>query len=135
MVVISTQWALFVAGGFALVYLLAGQSIIALLTSIPDVQVTAARFLPWIVVSPLVSVWSFQLDGIFIGATRGAEMRNGMIASLVIFIVAEQLLTEAMGNHGLWLAFTLFMAARGITLAMFYPRIERALAEPVDAAR
>ena len=134
-VVISTQWALFVAGGFALVYLLAGQSIIALLTSIPDVQVTAARFLPWIVISPLVSVWSFQLDGIFIGATRGAEMRNGMIASLVIFIVAEQFLTEAMGNHGLWLAFTLFMAARGITLAMFYPRIERALAEPVDAAR
>ncbi len=134
-VVISTQWALFVAGGFALIYLLAGQSIIALLTSIPDVQVTAARFLPWIVVSPLVSVWSFQLDGIFIGATRGAEMRNGMIASLAIFIVAEQLLTEAMGNHGLWLAFTLFMAARGITLAMFYPRIERALAEPVDAAR
>ncbi|MHA1536668.1 MAG: MATE family efflux transporter [Alphaproteobacteria bacterium] len=129
-VVISSQWAFVVAGGFALVYLLAGPSIIALLTSIPEVQATAARFLPWVVVSPLVSVWSFQLDGIFIGATRGAEMRNGMIASLAIFIAAEWALTEAMGNHGLWLAFTLFMAARGITLAFFYPRIERALTDP-----
>ncbi len=129
-VVISTQWALLVAGGFALIYLLAGQSIIALLTSIPEVQETAVRFLPWIIISPLFSVWSFQLDGIFIGATRGAEMRNGMIVSLAVFIAAEQLLTETMGNQGLWLAFTLFMAARGITLAVFYPRIERALAEP-----
>lgn len=127
-VVISTQWAVLVAGVFALVYLLAGPDIIALLTSIPEVQETAMRFLPWIIVAPLVSVWSFQLDGIFIGATRGAEMRNGMIVSLIVFIAAEQLLTPAMGNHGLWLAFTLFMTARGITLAMFYPRIEKSLA-------
>jgi len=127
-VLISTQWAFLVAGGFALVYLLAGPSIVALLTNIPEVQTMAGRFLPWVVVSPLVSVWSFQLDGIFIGATRGAEMRNGMIASLAIFIAAEWALSEAMANQGLWLAFTLFMAARGITLAIVYPRIERAMA-------
>ena len=124
-VIVSTKWA----GGIAVVYsgfyLLNGPHIIQLLTSIPEVQAVANDYLFWVVISPLISVWSFQLDGVFIGATRSKEMRNGMIASLTIFVIATLMLKENFGYSGIWLAFILFMTTRALTLAVFYPRIER----------
>ena len=120
-------WAALMALAVALVYVLAGDRIIALFTSIDEVRETAGRYLPWMMLSPLVSVWSFLLDGIFIGSTRTAEMRNAMIASLAIYLIAAWALLPLWGNHGLWLAFTLFMAARAVTLGAYYPRIGRRL--------
>jgi MATE family multidrug resistance protein len=77
-------------------------------------------------------VWSYQLDGIFIGATRTAEMRNAMMISLAAFIAAERILTPIYANHGLWIALLIFMVVRALTLGLWYPRIERA-AEPEPA--
>jgi len=123
---VSTIWAGIVAGLFALVYLVGGSLIVAILTNIETVRATAHVYLVYVIVSPLLSVWSFQLDGIFIGATRTAEMRNAMLLSLAAFIAAEQILVPSLANHGLWLAFLVFMVARAVTLAIWYPRIERA---------
>ena len=75
---------------------------------------------------------SFQLDGIFVGTTRSAEMRNAMIASLAVYLAACWLLIPALGNHGLWLSLMVFMAARTITLGFYFPRLERAVAGPAD---
>ena len=72
-------------------------------------------------------MWSFQLDGIFIGAIRTAEMRNAMIVSLAVFVPLALALIPFMGNHGLWLAFLVFMGARGVTLALRYPRLAAAV--------
>jgi len=72
-------------------------------------------------------VWSFQLDGVFIGATRTVEMRNGMIIALACYLAAATLLVPRLGNHGLWLAFMLLMVARAVPLALWYPRILRSL--------
>jgi len=69
---------------------------------------TAMQFLPWLIVSPLVSVWSFLYDGVYIGATRAKAMRDIMLFSTI--------------NHGLWLAFTLFMGSRGIGMYLGYRR-------------
>jgi MATE family multidrug resistance protein len=126
-VMTSTKWAALIALGFALAYLVAGGAIIRALTGIESVREAAGAFLPWAVASPLVSVWSFQLDGIFIGATHTAEMRNGMIVSLAGFLALAALFVPLWGNHGLWLAFLAFMALRALTLAVFLPRIGRAL--------
>ena len=90
-------------------------------------RITAEAFPPWIVVSPLVSVRSFLLDGIFVGTTRTAAMRNAMAVSVLAYLAACWLLVPALGNHGLWLALTLFMAIRAITLAVAYPRLLRAI--------
>jgi MATE family multidrug resistance protein len=77
------------------------------------------------VVLPVISVWSFQLDGIFIGATRAAELRNSMLISFAGFLGLAVLLSAHFGNHGLWCAMVAFMALRAITLAMRLPAIER----------
>ncbi len=127
-VVVSSQWAAGLAGAFALAYLGLGELVIRALTGIGEVREAASRYLPWAVAAPLISVWSFQLDGVFIGATRTAEMRNGMLLSLLAFGAGVWLLVPALGNHGLWLAFMIFMVVRALTLGLWYPRIERALA-------
>ncbi|MBT5535157.1 MATE family efflux transporter, partial [Candidatus Poribacteria bacterium] len=92
------------------------------------VYMAARAILPWAIVSPIISVWSFQLDGIFLGATRTREMRNGMILALAIFLIAVHTLVPVFGNHGLWLALMVYMASRAGALAAFYPRIVRQVA-------
>jgi MATE family multidrug resistance protein len=93
------------------------------------VRAAALEFLPWVAISPIISVWSFQLDGIFIGATRTPEMRNGMLISLACFLVAGWTLMPLYGNHGLWMALMLFMVIRAVTLGAWYPRIMRAVVQ------
>jgi len=124
---VASLWALIVAALFSLVYFVAGPLIIFAITDIAEVRRVALEFLPWAAVSPLISVWSFQLDGIFIGATRTAEMRNGMLISLGFFLLAGWMLIPRMGNHGLWLALMLFMVVRALTLGAWYPRVARAI--------
>ena len=128
-VVTASQWAIFVALLYALVYWIAGSYIIDLITNIEHVRATAREFLVWLVILPIISVWSFMLDGIFIGATKTKEMRNAMILSLAVFLIAVFLLKAPFGNHGLWMALTIFMVARAITLGVLYPRIERSVGQ------
>lgn len=123
----STLWAFAVAAIYALVYAGAGPLIIDLMTSLDTVRAEARAYLPWLIVSPLLSVWSFQLDGIFIGTTRPVEMRNGMILSLAVYLAATYLLVPAWGNHGLWLSLMVFMVVRAVTLGLWFPRIARAI--------
>jgi len=112
----TLHWSLGFAALYALVYLLTGEQIIGLITDIPEVRETAIEYLPWLIVSPLISVWSFLYDGVFVGLTRSKEMRNVMLGSLLLVFLPTWYLSTALGNHGLWLAFTAFMAARGIAM-------------------
>ncbi len=121
-------WAAIIAVAYTLVYAVGGSVIIGWLTDLEAVGALSGEFLIWVIISPIISVWSFTLDGVFIGATRTAEMRNGMIISLAVYLAAVFALQPVLGNHGLWLAFTIFMAARAVTLAIVYPSVERAAA-------
>jgi Na+-driven multidrug efflux pump len=99
-----------------LVLLVAGEPIIALMTTNPDVRAEAATYLVYAAMTPLAGVLAFQMDGVFIGATWSREMRNMMLASLAVFVALLLLLVPAFGNHGLWLALIVFLGARGVTL-------------------
>jgi MATE family multidrug resistance protein len=76
----------------------------------------------------LLGVWCFQLDGIFVGATRTAEMRNGMIVALAGYLLALWIALPRLGNDGLWLTLMVFYVLRMTTLAIWLPRIDRSLA-------
>ncbi len=125
----STVCAGLVAVLYCLVYAAFGGSIVALVTGISEVRTTAGEFLPWLAIAPIVSVWSFQLDGIFIGTTSTVAMRNAMLLSLAAFLIAVWLLLPLWGNHGLWAALMVLMVTRAITLGIWYPRIVRDLPE------
>ena len=124
---ITSIWAF----GFSLIisaiYLLFGESILSLFTNIDEVLTTAKTYLPWMVIAPIVSIWSFQLDGIFIGASYTKEMRNAMLVSMLIYLALLQWLVPQWGNHGLFFCLSLFMMIRALTLGFYYPRIVNTL--------
>ncbi len=100
--------------------LLAGPLIVRILTDLPDVRATAMVYLPWLIASPLISVWCFLYDGVYVGMTRAREMRNIMIFSTLGVFLPAWYLTQSFGNHGLWFALLLFMASRGIGMHFGY---------------
>lgn len=126
-VIAATFMAACVALFYTLIYGLFGTTLLALLTDIPELRGFAGEYLFWMALSPVLSVWAYQLDGIFIGATRAGEMRNAMIVSVAVYTAAMFTLPDLLGNHGLWLSVMLFMVVRALTLLALYPRVEEKL--------
>jgi len=116
-------WSLLFAASFCLAYLMFGDQIINLLTSITDIRATAREYLPWLIVSPLISVWSFFYDGVYVGATRSREMMIIMVGCTLLVFLPTWFGFESLGNHGLWLAFTLFMVVRGFCMHIWFRRM------------
>jgi len=127
---VTTWWAGGVAIAAGLAFVVAGPALIDLMTGIDAVRAAARDYLLWVALYPVVAVWCFQLDGIYIGAMRTAEMRNGMALALAGFLALGYVLLPRFGNHGLWAAFTGFAALRGIMLAWWYPRLLAQFARP-----
>jgi multidrug resistance protein, MATE family len=123
-----------VAAAISLIYLGFGRQIIAFFTNQEPIRLLAGRFLPWLIVLPIVAVWSFLLDGIFIGATRAPELRDSMLISFAGFLGLAVVLGARFGNHGLWCSMLAFMALRAITLWWRLPRIEKKAFTMVEAS-
>jgi MATE family multidrug resistance protein len=119
----SFQLSFFSALVIALIYLFSFRYIINLLTNLDYLRYLSFNYIIWIVIIPPVASICYQFDGIFIGASQTAEMRNGMIVSIVLFITSSIFLVNNFGNHGLWLSLLFFMIIRSITLNYFFNRI------------
>jgi MATE family multidrug resistance protein len=113
-------WSLLFASSFCLAYLAFGTQIIDILTSIADIRAMARDYLPWLIISPLISVWSFFYDGVYVGATRSREMMIVMVGCTLLIFLPTWFSFGNLGNHGLWLAFTLFMAVRGLCMHIWF---------------
>ncbi len=133
-VAITTLWALVVGALLALVIYLGGPAIIDLLATNAEVRATAKIYLPWVAISAIAGVICFQLDGIFTGATRTADMRNMMLISLVVYLAVWWIATRSLGNHGLWLSLNTFFVIRAITLGARLKALEEASFPPVRGA-
>ncbi|MEX0641939.1 MAG: MATE family efflux transporter [Pirellulales bacterium] len=120
---LSSELALATAAFLAAAFLVFGDSAVQLLTNISPVQHIATSLLPWCALYVLLATAAFQLDGVFIGATRTREMRSAALFSIAIFLIVGWPLTTWFGNAGLWWAFIAYAVARALTLAFYYPRI------------
>jgi multidrug resistance protein, MATE family len=110
---------------FVLIYWVFGDLIIQVFTDITTVQTYAQSYLGWVILLPLISVWSFQLDGIYFGLTQTHVLRNMMVLSLIIYLPLSLWCLEQYDNHGLWAAFTFFMGLRAITLISTFPAVQK----------
>ena len=120
---LSFYWGFACSLIFTITYLFAGENIFRLLTNNVNIISNARPYFYWISIIPVVSFAAFLWDGIYIGATAGKAMRNSMlISSLLVFFPAYFILQKYIGNHGLWLAFILFMISRTITLWVMAPK-------------
>ncbi len=119
----STELAVATGLGLTVLFLAAGPYAIRGLTDIDLVRNVAMTFLPYAALHPIIGVWCFQFDGIFIGATRSRAMRNAMIESFVLYLALWWAL-RPFDNHGLWISFLAFFGIRGVTLALRYPALK-----------
>ncbi|CZF82894.1 MATE family efflux transporter DinF [Grimontia marina] len=115
----TTFWSLVISLLITAAFLLWGEQIVGIISDISEVREQAFVYLPWLIAMPLVAMWCFLLDGVFIGATRGREMRNTMFVAMAGFFVIWWLLS-GWGNHALWAAMLGFMALRGLTLGVLF---------------
>lgn len=116
-------WSFAAALCFSLGYYYLGEQMIAMLTSIEAVAATAQQYLPWLILAPLLGVWSYLFDGLFVGATLGKEMRNTMLIAVFLFYLPVWYLLQPYGNHGLWASLLTLLAARGLIQACYLPAI------------
>ncbi len=121
----TSMWAMVVGVICALAIVLLGPAIIDAMTVSEGVRAAARHYLPWAALTPVLGAACFQFDGIFTGAMATRDMRNMMVVSLGVFLLAWWLLEAPFGNHGLWAALNIFFVARGLTFASRMPALER----------
>jgi MATE family multidrug resistance protein len=122
---LTSLWGLIVVILFALGVWAFGPAVINLMTTSEPVREAAKALLPWMVAAPLLGIAAWMLDGIFIGATRTADMRNMAFVSTLVYFAAVWAFQDY-GNDGLWMALLVSFTARGLTLGLRYPALERA---------
>ncbi|MBN1225039.1 MAG: MATE family efflux transporter [Candidatus Aminicenantes bacterium] len=104
---------------FAAAYGLFGRALLRIFTDQPNIILAAVPYFWWTALVTLAGAIAFMWDGVYIGATATVPMRNMMLlATIGVFLPSYYLFISPLGNHGLWLAMTLFMAARGLTLGI-----------------
>ena len=116
------RWGWGIAACFTILYFTGGQAILHLLTSERQVAAAAAEYLPWAVSIPALGIAAFIYDGIFVGTTRTRRMLVAMLAATAVYFAAWLALMPALGNHGLWLAFALYLATRSAAMHFLRPR-------------
>ena len=109
---------------FSLLYAAAGARFAASFSTDPAVVATTLAYVPWAVLLPVLGVSSYVFDGIYIGATWTRAMLLTMGAACLAY-AALIFATAGMGNHGLWLAFSLFLVARAAAQAAMLPGLRR----------
>jgi Na+-driven multidrug efflux pump len=105
----------------ALAFFFIGDHLIAIMTNAPDVRAEASVYLPWAALTAISGFLAFQLDGVYIGATWSRDMRNTMALALVSYLAILFAVLPTLGNHGLWLAFNVFLLTRGMAMLAVLP--------------
>lgn len=122
--IMTSQWGFGSVILMAIIFAVFGTNIIDVMTTAENVREVSREYLPWMVLAPLVGAAAWMLDGIFIGATRTADMRNMMFISFCVYLLMLALLLPKYENHGLWASLIIFSIARGVTLGFKYPKLE-----------
>ena len=124
---LTSIWALAASVVYALGFWLAGTGLTALLTDLPAVRLAVGALMPLVIALPVVAVACYQFDGIYIAATAGAAMMVTMAIAFLIYVLLLNPMSAAWGLEGLWGAILIFMAARGIAQAAWYPKLKSIL--------
>ncbi len=120
-------WAFAASIVYALLFCLAGDAITNLLTDISSVRIAVSQLMPVVIALPVVAVACYQFDGVYIAATAGAAMMVTMAVAFAVYVIVLNPMTTRWGLEGLWAAILIFMAARGISQAIWYPKLESKL--------
>lgn len=92
------RWSIGAVAFFMLIYGALGTPLIRLMTSDASVIEACQKFLPWLIVMPVIGCAAFTWDGIYAGATASKGIRNSAIGAVVAFF-AVWFIGIALLNH------------------------------------
>ena len=118
-------WGLGFGALITVAYAVIGAPFAASFSTDEAVTVATLTYFPWAVLLPLLGVSSYVFDGIYVGATWTRALLLTMAAAFAVY-AALLLAAAPLGNHGLWLAFSLFLVARTAGQAALLARMKRA---------
>ena len=121
----SFQLSFYTSLIISLIYLLFYKNIINILTDLDYIKFIAYGFIFWVIIIPPFASLSYQFDGIFIGTSQTAEIRNSMIISVILYIIISIYLIKFFNNNGIWLSLLVLMILRSLTLNLYFFRILR----------
>lgn len=129
-VIKCSQWGVLMVIVMVFGIMVAGDALIVMMTKAPEVQAAAQRYLPYLLFATALGLPAFILDGVFLGATQTAVMRDMMAVSMGIYLLCLLALLPVLAMHGLWLSLLVSLIARGVTLGWRYPALEAATGRP-----
>lgn len=119
---LNTQWTTAFVVVLTLLTLVFKEQIVMLFTTLPELNTLYLEMSPWLLVFPLVAGYGLTFYGLFTGTGTTKPVRNSSFITLLVFLAAQLIAVPQWGNHGLWLAFTLFYVGRFVFL---YPSIQQ----------
>ena len=119
------QWSLIIACFITALFFISETQLQHLFTDIAAVKNIVGEYYIWLVMLPLVAVWSYLLDGIFVGAGKSKAMRDSMILASIFVYAPVWYFSQNLGNHGLWLAFVAWSFARSASMGWLFFRFSR----------
>ncbi len=112
------NWSIGVGLLFMLIYAVAGDESIAVMTNDVPVLKAAQKYMGWLIAMPIVSAIAFMWDGVYVGATAGKPIRNAMIWAAVGFVVAYVMTYRFVGAQALYIAYFAHLIARVVYLTV-----------------
>jgi hypothetical protein len=109
-------WAFLIAVLFVGLYLVGWKEILGFFSPSDEIIACAGQYIGWVIAVPLIGAVPFMIDGIMIGATRTKILRNTVFLSTVLYLASFYALSPWLGNTALWIAFLIFLSARGLLL-------------------
>ncbi len=100
-------------------------SLLFLFTDLESVLAVCRSYFFYLLLFVLTMPLGLVYYGFYVGATCVAPVRNSLIIALCLFLPLELLLIPRFHNHGLWLAFILFCAARSLVLLSGWKQLLR----------
>lgn len=111
-------WGVGLAVAFTLLFVFGGEMLLRVLANDEVVIGTAMVYMFWTYLLPFTGFAAFIFDGIYIGATATAAMRNVMFVATAVFFIVYYAFVARWANHALWFAFIVFLIFRGLLMAL-----------------
>ncbi len=117
-------WGLALSLVFTVLYAAFGEQFLRIFSDKENIIAATRPYHFWVLIVPIAGFSAFLFDGVFVGATASRTMRNTMfIATAAFFCIyygirniadLNALNEEYTRNNILWLAFIVYLAARGL---------------------
>ncbi len=113
-------WSMGLTAIYSIVYGVGGLDFLRLLTNEESVISASEEYIFWAILIPISGMVAFVWDGVFIGMTMTKGMLSGTFVAAIVFFITYFSLETTLRNHALWLAFILYLTARGVTQSVYW---------------